>query len=176
MYISCFVGLCSMSGFSSHQTFILQKHICISREPAQLNLARATIPPSPSCYRFLRLFNVSVWLFSFPLLPEPPYIWLLLSFSKMFFCYSLLCFIAKSVPAAKYCLKNVDTMPTFGISEKVNEPISISMVNWLISLRLIFSCQYSVQAAELQHLNTDSRHKEDGDHNSRFSLKRSTSH
>lgn len=39
MYILCFVGPRRVSGLSSHQTFMLQKHIYTSRDAARLNLA-----------------------------------------------------------------------------------------------------------------------------------------
>lgn len=39
MYILCFVGPRRMSSLSTHQTFMVQKRIYISRDPAQLNLA-----------------------------------------------------------------------------------------------------------------------------------------
>ncbi len=71
MYISCFVGpLCTLS-LSSHQTFILQKCIYISRDPAQPNLVGANTSPSLSRYHSLRMFHVLVWLFSS--LPYPPH-------------------------------------------------------------------------------------------------------
>lgn len=73
MYISCFVGHCCTSSLSCHQTFILQKRIYISRDPAQLNLAGASTSPSPSCYRSFRMFHVLAWLFSSLPLPHPPH-------------------------------------------------------------------------------------------------------
>lgn len=73
MYISCFVGHCCTSTLSCHQTFILQKRIYISRDPAQLNLAGASTSPSSSCYRSLRMFHVLARLFSSLPLPHPPH-------------------------------------------------------------------------------------------------------
>lgn len=58
MYISCFVGPRCTSSLSNHQTFILQKHIYISRDPAQPNLAGASTSPSLSRYHSLRMFHV----------------------------------------------------------------------------------------------------------------------
>lgn len=72
MYISCFVGPRSTSSLSSHQTFILQKYIYISREPAQPNLLGASTSPSLSRYHSLRMFHVLVWLFSSLPYPSPP--------------------------------------------------------------------------------------------------------
>lgn len=78
MYISCFVGPRRASSFSSHQTFILQKRIYISRDPARPNLLGASTSPSPSRYHSRRMFHVLVCLFSSrpsPLLPptHPPF-------------------------------------------------------------------------------------------------------
>lgn len=48
MYISCFVGPPCMWSPGSHQTFILQSHISISREPAQAHgLGRVPAPLRP---------------------------------------------------------------------------------------------------------------------------------
>ena len=72
MYISCFVGPRRTSSFSSHQTFILQKRIYISRDPAQPNLLGASTSPSPSRYHSRRMFHVLVCLFSSRPSPPPP--------------------------------------------------------------------------------------------------------
>lgn len=70
MYISCFVGPRRASSFSSHQTFMPQKRIYISRDPAQPNLLGASTSPSPSRYHSRRMFHVLVCLFSSR--PSPP--------------------------------------------------------------------------------------------------------
>lgn len=74
MYISCFVGPHCTSSLSSHQTFIQQKHIYISRDPAQPNLLGESTSLSLSRYHSLRMFHVIVWLFSsLPRLPQSPH-------------------------------------------------------------------------------------------------------
>lgn len=66
MYFSCFVGPCYTSSLSSHQTFILQKHIYISRDPAQPNLlGRVPLPLCP-------VITLSVCFMSYSVLFPPP--------------------------------------------------------------------------------------------------------
>lgn len=70
MYILCFVGPSCTVGLSSHQTFILQKHIYISRDCAQSNVADASLtgPLSLSPYVSCVITNTHTSFCSNPLL------------------------------------------------------------------------------------------------------------
>lgn len=122
MYISCFVGPCCTSSLSSHQTFILQKRIYISRDPARLNLAGASTSPPRPCYRSLRMFCVLVWHFSSLPLPPPPH--------THTHCFVLILFCLKASLSFHFFMSithsSTDYCKTLGGAKKRSESVVVN--------------------------------------------------
>lgn len=90
MYISCFVGPPCMWSPGSHQTFILQSHISISRDPAQPHgLGRVPVPLRPVIACSICVVSSSGSLLRpYPLFCSNPFVERLFVFSLMSITFS----------------------------------------------------------------------------------------